>query len=105
DEWSHYALAVALQGQRRFTEAVTAAKNALRLSDGKFAQMHFALGSAYFELRQYAEATQAFQKAAELAPKDAAAAYNVALSLARDNVFSDALSWYREVLRRDPNFT
>ena len=41
--------------------------------------MHFAIGSAYFGLQQWAEAKQAFEKAAEINANDASAAYNVAV--------------------------
>ena len=66
--------------------------------------MHFALGSAYFSLEQWADAGQTFKKAAELDPKDSASAYNVALCFYNQNYYNDALTWYRDVLRRDPNF-
>jgi tetratricopeptide (TPR) repeat protein len=105
DAWAHHQLARALNSLRRPTEAVSEAKTALRMSDGKYAEMHFELGSAYFELRQWPEAQRAFQKAAEMNPRDATAAYNVAVSLYNDKYFDDALTWYREVLRRNPGVT
>ena len=74
DPYAHHYLARALSGQRRFTEAVTSAKNAIRLSDGKYGFMHFELGNAHFQLRQWPEAVQAFKKAAELEPMDSSAA-------------------------------
>ena len=91
--------------QRRFTEAITSAKTAIRLSDGKYAWMHFVLGSAHFELNQWPEAIQAFKKAAELEPNDSASAYNVAVSYFNSDYSSEALQWYREALRRNPNST
>ncbi len=39
--------------------------------------------------------------AAQLNPKDSAAAYNVALSLQRLRFFRDAANWFEEVLRRN----
>jgi tetratricopeptide (TPR) repeat protein len=66
--------------------------------------MHFHLGTAYSETENWEFAQQSFQKAAELNPKDAAAAYNVALCLVRLHFDRDAASWYEEVLRRDPNY-
>ena len=47
DARAHHQLAKALNSLRRFTEAVAEAKTSLRLSDGKYAEMHFELGSAY----------------------------------------------------------
>jgi tetratricopeptide (TPR) repeat protein len=102
--FAHYLLAEGLNGLMRFTEAVNEAKTALRLSDGKDFLYHFELGSAYFGLQQWPEARQAFQKAAEIEPKDAAAAYNVAVSFYNAQYYEDALTWYREVLKRDPNY-
>jgi tetratricopeptide (TPR) repeat protein len=105
DGFAYWYLARALNGQRRFTEAVGAAQTAIRLSDGKYGAMHFTLGSAYFQLKQWPEATQAFQKAAELSPKDADAAYNVGASLYNSRYYAQSLTWYREVLKRDPNYS
>ena len=65
--------------------------------------MHFKLGSAYFVNENWDLAGQSYRQAAELAPKDDAAAYNVALCYARQQLWKDAASWFEEVLRRDPN--
>jgi hypothetical protein len=35
--------------------------------------------------------------------KDASAAYNVAVSLYNDRFYTEAIFWYEETLRRDPN--
>jgi len=96
--------AVALLGLRRFQEAVNASDQAIRLSDGKFAYMHFHLGSGYFEVENWEFARQSFEKAAQLDPKDTAAPYNVALCLVRLGYYLDAANWFEEVLRRDPNY-
>lgn len=103
DPWAHYYLAEALLELRRLSEAVSSARAAIRLSDGKYGTMHFILGGAHFELKQWPEAVQAFTKAAELSPTDAVSAYNVAVSYYNSQYYSDALWWYREALRRDPN--
>jgi tetratricopeptide (TPR) repeat protein len=100
---AHHALARALLRQRRFTEAISSAKAAIRLSDGKYARMHFTLGNAHFSLEQWPEAVQAFLKAAEQDPTDWAAAYNVAASYYNSDYDSEALRWYREALQRNPN--
>lgn len=84
-------------------EAVTAAENAVRLSDGRYASMHFVLGSAYFDLENWDRSARAFQKAAELDPTDAAAAFNVALCLHKQRFYLDAAKWYEEVLKRKPD--
>ena len=96
-------LADSLVGMRRFQEAINAAKQAIRLSDGKYAWMHFTLGGAYFEIENWELARQSYEKAAQLDPKDDAATYNVAVSLARLGLLRDAADWYEETLRRNPN--
>ncbi len=77
--WSYDSQAVALIGLRRFQEAINSAKQAIRLSDGKYGQMHFRLGYAYFETENWQFAKQSYEKAAELMPTEEASAYNVAL--------------------------
>jgi tetratricopeptide (TPR) repeat protein len=102
DPMAYGAMAEALRGLGRSREAINAATEALKLSDGKYAIMHFTLGSAYFDIEDWRNAEQSFRKAAELAPTDSAAAYNVALCLARQGYYHDAATWYEEVLRRNP---
>jgi tetratricopeptide (TPR) repeat protein len=100
---SYHYLARALAKQRRFTEVVSNERTAIRLSDGKFGHMHFTLGLGYFELKQYPEAVQAFKLAADLLPQDSAASFNVAVSYYNSQYYREAIQWYRETLRRDPN--
>jgi tetratricopeptide (TPR) repeat protein len=95
--------AVALLGLHRNQEAINAAKQAIRLSDGKYGIMHFHLGSAYFETENWQFARQSFEKAAELMPSSDPSAYNVALCLTKQSLFVDAAQWYEEALRRNPN--
>jgi tetratricopeptide (TPR) repeat protein len=97
--------AVALLGLHRNQEAINAAKQAIRLSDGKYGIMHFHLGSAYFETENWQFARQSFEKAAELMPDSEPSAYNVALCFQRLGLFLDSAHWYEEVLRRNPNRT
>jgi S1-C subfamily serine protease/Flp pilus assembly protein TadD len=101
--WAYDEMATALLGLRRFSEAVNASQQAIRLSDGKFSMMHFHLGSSYFNLENYEIAKQSYQKAAELDKTDFASAYNVGLCLHRLHYFHDAADWYEEALRRDPS--
>jgi tetratricopeptide (TPR) repeat protein len=103
DAFAYLYLAASLEGQKRPSEAVVAARAAVRLSDGKYSSMHFALGSALFDLKQYAEAAQAYEKAAELSPNESGSTYNVALCYHNLKFYADAVRWYRETLRRNPN--
>jgi tetratricopeptide (TPR) repeat protein len=103
DAFSFDSLAQALIGLHRPQEAVNAAQQAIRLSDGKWSSMHFHLSTAYFDMENWQLAQQSFEKAAELNAKDAAASYNVALCLVKLGFYRDAARWYEEVLRRNPN--
>jgi tetratricopeptide (TPR) repeat protein len=105
DGFYQSSLADALFGLHRNYEAVTAAKEAIRLTDGKWAFMHFRLGSAYFELQNWELARDSYLKAAELDKRDPASAYNVALCLQNLRYFTDAATWYEEYLRRKPDST
>lgn len=93
----------ALKGLHRYQEALNAFQQALRLSDGKYAWMHFKLGSVYSEMENWDFAQQSFEKSAELDPKDPASAYNVAVCNAKRHYYGDAANWYEEYLRRKPN--
>lgn len=95
-------MARTLEALGRTREAINAAQQAIKQSDGKFSWMHFNLGSAYFDAEDWKMAEQSYRKAAELNPKDDAAAYNVAVCLARQQYFGDAASWFEEALRRNP---
>jgi tetratricopeptide (TPR) repeat protein len=103
DGWAHYQLGRALIELQRPLEAVTSLKQANKLTDGKYYDFHFALGSAYFKLEEWELARQSFEQSAQLAPKDTASAYNVALCYGRQRFWYDSARWYKEVLRRDPN--
>jgi len=94
---------MAFSGLSRFQEAVDALQISLKLSDGAFASTHFALGNAYYSLKQWDRARQNFERAANLDTNDDAAAYNVALSCANLGEHIASAKWYKEVLRRAPN--
>jgi tetratricopeptide (TPR) repeat protein len=103
DPFAYLDLSESLAGQKRPSEAVVTAKTAIRLSDGKYGRSYMALGAALSDLKQFAEAAHAFQKAAELVPADSVSAYNAAVSFYHVRFYVDSLQWYREALRRDPN--
>jgi tetratricopeptide (TPR) repeat protein len=102
DGFAFSALAAALIRAERWSEAETAARSAIRLTDGAHSYMHFALGSTLFALERWGEARAAFQQAATMNPKDAASAYNTGLSLLKLRFYRDAAKWLEEALRRDP---
>lgn len=95
-------LARALNKLHRNTEALAAANSALKISEGKYAFVHFALGQIYFDLSQWSDAEEAFKHAAALDKTDAAATFNIALCMQNQGYGSDAADWFEETLRRDP---
>lgn len=103
DPWPYFYLSKSLNALGRNGEAATAAESAIRFSDGKFPDMHFALGTAHFDLQNWDRAARAFQKSAELSPDSWTAAYNLALCFQRQGFFKDAAKWFEEVLRRRPD--
>lgn len=103
DGWASYQLAVALEKLGRHQEALVAAKAAIRSTDGKHSSFHFLVGSINFDLQNWEQARLSFQKAAEMAPTDTAAPYNISLCFQRQGYSHDAALWLEEVLRRDPN--
>jgi tetratricopeptide (TPR) repeat protein len=104
DGWAYYALTRALRSLNRYHEAIAAAKSALRLTDGRHAIMHAALGSAYFGLQDWSQAASAYGKAAEMDPADADAAFNTAAALYNEKSTRESLRWWEEVLKRDPEY-
>lgn len=103
DPFAFNAQAEALLGLLRFQEAINASTQAIRLSDGKYSSMHFNLGLAYFKVENWILAKNSFEKAAQLNPKDDAAAYNVAISCIRLGYYRNAANWYEECLSRNPS--
>lgn len=98
-----HRLSLAFSGMGKRQEAINAARQAIRLSDGKYADMHFQLGSAYFDVEDWVSSQQSFEMAAQLDPKGEAAPYNVALCLSKLRYYQDAANWFEESLRRNPN--
>jgi S1-C subfamily serine protease/Tfp pilus assembly protein PilF len=92
----------ALLGLNRGHEAIAAAKEAVRLSDGGDAEMHYYLGRAYYEQSRWSLAMQSFERAAELDPKHARAALGTASCLEQMGHAPEAARWYEEALRRNP---
>jgi len=103
DPWAALELSRAFEGEQRPTESAAAAEEAIRLSDGRYSTMHFQAGSAYFDLQDWSRCARAFQKAAELSPKDDAAAYNTGICLAKQGYYLDAARWMDQALTRNPS--
>lgn len=88
---------------QRFSECESVEKEAVRVSDGKYPYMQFRLGTCYFAEGNWAMAENSFRIAANSDKTDAASAFNLALSLSRQGMDSDAQVWFREALKRNPD--
>jgi uncharacterized protein HemY len=65
--------------------------------------MQFQLGQCYFDTEDWNKASVCYRLAADADKNDAASAFNLALSLARQGYSSDANQWFREALNRKPS--
>lgn len=84
------------------SECISAEKAAIRASDGKYSWMQFQLGNCYFDAENWSQAAASFRIEAEADKTDAAAAFDLGLSLSRQGYRSDASQWYSEALKRNP---
>lgn len=92
-----------MENLQRYTECVSAAQAAIRMSEGKYSWMQFDLGNCYFDQRDWTHAEAGFRIAAEADKTNAPAAFNLALSLLRQGYSSDARTWFNEALKRNPD--
>jgi tetratricopeptide (TPR) repeat protein len=70
------------------------------------AALHFDLGQALMQEQRLGDAAVSFQRAAELDPSDWSGAFALGTVLYQQGRKEEALSWWKEALRRDPaNFT
>jgi tetratricopeptide (TPR) repeat protein len=88
---------------QRPSECESAAKAAIRASDGKYSWMQFKLGNCFFDEKNFSQAADSFRIAAEADKSNVDAAFNLGLSLAREGFTADAETWFREALRRNPD--
>jgi tetratricopeptide (TPR) repeat protein len=92
-----------LESRGRFAECVSAAQAAIRASDGKYAFMQERLGDCYFDTENWTDAAASYRIAAEADTTNAAAAFNLGLSLQRQGFTVDAREWFRNALQRNPD--
>ncbi|MFP5268119.1 MAG: tetratricopeptide repeat protein [Acidobacteriota bacterium] len=87
----------------RYAECISAARAAIRASDGKYAFMQEGLGDCYFDTEDWTDAEASYRIAAEADTTDASAAFNLGLSLQRQGFTVDAREWFRTALQRNPD--
>ncbi len=77
-------------------------EQALRIKPD-FAEAHYNLGNALFELGQTAEAVAQYQEALRIRPDFAEAHYGLGLALAREGKVRDAIAQMEQALQINPN--
>ena len=102
----HHVLALALDGQQKFTEAVTSYQNALKLQPEKFNQsspdLQFNLGIALTQINRLDEAASAYQQAIRMQPGFFEAYGNLGTILQRQGKLEQAIASYQKGLKINP---
>jgi uncharacterized protein (TIGR02466 family) len=96
-------LGVALEGQRKFSEAAAVYRQAIAL-DNKIAEIHFNLGVVLGNLGSIEEAIQCYRKAVSLKPGLAVAYFNLGIGLQSLNRWEEAIAAYRKAISIEPGF-
>jgi len=96
----HYALALALDQQGRPAEALAEARRAIELGAGRDA--HLAAGAIAIRENDLETATKVLTPLVANDPKDAEAAYDLALVADKKNDYNHAREGYLAALRADP---
>ncbi|MDG1096356.1 MAG: tetratricopeptide repeat protein [Methylophilaceae bacterium] len=97
----HHVLALALDGQQKFADAVVSYQHAIKLQPNT-ADLYFNLGIALNHLNRFDEAINAYQQAIRLQPKFFEAHGNLGTVLQRLGRLDDAVKSYRAGLTINP---
>jgi tetratricopeptide (TPR) repeat protein len=116
----HYYLGVALHEKKQLEDAIVEYRKAISLwpnRTGDFqlgnsifsfelelVYVHFHLGNALSEKKQWDDAIFEYRKAIELGLKFAVVHYNLGIALRAKNQLDDAAAAYREAIKIDPNY-
>src|SRR5437762_884571 len=101
---THAAFGCELAEQRKLDAAVSEFREALRINP-QYAQAHYYLGAALFELDNGVdEALVELREAIRLNPENAEAHNTLGLALLEQGSVDEAMREYREVLRIDPQY-
>jgi tetratricopeptide (TPR) repeat protein len=95
--------AIALADQNEWGKAEAAYKRAIEL-DPAVAMYYYNLGNLYTKWRHPQQALAALNKAKALAPRNMAVRQNLGYSMCQFNLFSDAVTEFREMLDMDPHW-
>jgi len=94
---------IALAQQNEWVKAETAYKRAIEL-DPSVAMYYYNLGNLYTKWRHPQQALAALNKAKALAPRNMAVRQNLGYTMCQFNLFSDAVTEFREMLDMDPHW-
>lgn len=97
----HHVLALALDGQQKFAEAVTSYQNALKLQTST-PELQFNLGIALTQLNRLEEAANAYLQAIRLQPNFFEAYGNLGTILQRQGKLEEAIENYQAGLKINP---
>jgi tetratricopeptide (TPR) repeat protein len=97
----HHVLALALDGQQKFAEAVTSYQNALKLQPN-MPDLLFNLGIALTQLNRLDEATNAYAQAIRVQPGFFEAHGNLGTILQRQGKLEGAIESYQKGLKINP---
>jgi tetratricopeptide (TPR) repeat protein len=99
---AHYNVALLYKQQKRFDQAITAYKNAVKLGISRVHEVYVNLGVLCSELRRPDEARSYFERALELDPGHVPALFNLATHYEETGDREHATSLYRQILDLDP---
>ena len=97
----HHVLALALDGQQKFNEAVTSYQNALKLQPN-MSDLQFNLGIALTQLNRLDEAANAYHQAIRIQPNFFEAHGNLGTILQRQGKLEEAIASYQKGLKINP---
>lgn len=97
---AHFELGNLLAAERNWSEAIEAFQCVLR-QHPQLAAAHFNLGNAYLNLAQFDKASEAYQEVIAVSPSPQAYC-NLAVTRARQEMYGEAISTFRQALELDP---
>lgn len=97
----HHVLALALDGQQKYSESVTSYQNAIKLEQ-KNADLYFNLGIALSNTNQFNEALSAYQQAIAIKPSFFEAHGNLGTVLQKLGMLDEAITSYQKGLNINP---
>lgn len=97
----HHVLALALDGQQKFSESINSYKQAISLKPNE-ADLHFNLGIALSNTNQLIDAIAAYKKAIAINPRFFEAHGNLGTVMQRLGLLDDAISSYEAGLKINP---